>query len=211
MKGLLAIAWVSAMPLMPGSVSADFYSYRDEYGVIHLTDRPPRSANYKQLTRSRSGRWIIKQGSGGAAKPSSIRSSRQSAGKGKRTPGEYRGELRKVARRYSLDHRLLDAVIRVESNYDPHAISRAGAVGLMQLMPETAQDLGVHNRWDPKQNIDGGARLLRRLIDRFGKLELALAAYNAGENAVARHGNQIPPFPETRRYVKKVMKAYRGG
>ena len=196
MKGvLLAFATLSATP----AAWADFYSYRDEYGVIHLTDRPPASSGYKQITRSRSGRWIIRQGD------------RVASGYVKPQRNRYERDLRKVAGRYSLDHRLLDAVVKVESSYDPNAVSRAGAVGLMQLMPETAADLGVHNRWDPQQNLDGGARLLRRLIDRFGKLELALAAYNAGENAVVRHGNRIPPFPETRRYVKKVMQAYRGG
>ena len=182
-----------------GAASADFYSYRDEYGVIHLTDRPPRDTGYKQITRSRSGRWVIERragGSGASVAPAVNR---------------FAGELRKVAGRYALDHKLLDAVVKVESSYDPNAVSRAGAVGLMQLMPETAETLGVRNRWDPRQNLDGGARLLRRLIDRFGEVELALAAYNAGEGAVIRHGNRIPPFPETRRYVKKVMKAYRGG
>ena len=196
MKALLIAGTLIALP---PSALADFYSYRDEYGVIHLTDRPPAHGGYKQVTRSRSGRWIIRQGD------------RVMSGTVKPQPKRFEGDVRRVADRYALDRRLLHAVVKVESSYDPHAVSRAGAVGLMQLMPETAEQLGVSNRWDPQQNLDGGARLLRRLIDRFGELELALAAYNAGENAVIRHGNRIPPFPETRRYVKKVMKAYRGG
>ena len=99
---------------------------------------------------------------------------------------------------------LLDAVIRTESGYRPRAVSSAGAIGLMQLMPATARALGVSDPFEPRQNILGGARYLRRMYDRFGSLSLAIAAYNAGPGAVAKHGG-IPPFAETQRYVQVVL------
>ncbi|MDX1503397.1 MAG: lytic transglycosylase domain-containing protein [Thermoanaerobaculia bacterium] len=113
------------------------------------------------------------------------------------------------ARRHRLDPKLVDAVIRVESAYDPSALSRKGAMGLMQLMPETARELAIEDPWDATQNIAGGTAYLRLMLDRFGEdLELSLAAYNAGPSAVAAYRG-IPPFPETRQYVRRVMAAYR--
>lgn len=102
---------------------------------------------------------------------------------------------------------LIDAVIRTESGYRPRAVSRTGAKGLMQLMPGTAREVGVHDPFDPGQNIMGGARYLRRLYDRFGSLRLAVAAYNAGPGNVKKHGG-VPPFRETRRYVQAVLQRY---
>lgn len=115
-----------------------------------------------------------------------------------------------TATRVRIEPQLLRAVIAVESGYNARAVSRAGAQGLMQLMPATARRYGVRNVFDPAQNIQGGARYLRDLLDRFGQdKELALAAYNAGEGAVERHGRQVPPFAETRRYVPRVLGIYR--
>lgn len=114
-----------------------------------------------------------------------------------------------VARGYKLDSALLHAVISVESRYDPNAMSPAGAVGLMQLMPATAKRYGVDDALDPEQNVRGGARYLRDLLSMFGSdLNLALAAYHAGENAVARHQNTIPPFQATMDFVARVMDVY---
>lgn len=114
-----------------------------------------------------------------------------------------------IARRHGVDPLLVRAVIRVESNFDPRAVSPKGAAGLMQLMPETAMRYGVDNRFDPAQNVDGGVRYLRDLMAMFdGNLSLALAAYNAGEGAVRQHGNRIPPYPETRNYVPRVLQHY---
>ncbi|WP_173065541.1 lytic transglycosylase domain-containing protein [Sulfurimicrobium lacus] len=115
-----------------------------------------------------------------------------------------------AARTYGLEGALLHAVISVESHYNPKAVSRKGASGLMQLMPATARRYGVADSFDPVQNIEGGARYLRDLLKMFNSdLSLALAAYNAGENAVVRSGNRIPPIRETRDYVPKVLGFYR--
>ncbi|HEX03610.1 MAG TPA: lytic transglycosylase domain-containing protein [Bacteroidetes bacterium] len=110
-----------------------------------------------------------------------------------------------AADRYDLDPRLVQAVIRAESEWDSTAVSSAGAMGLMQLMPDTATELGVMDAFDAEQNIDGGARYLRQMLDRYdGELSVALAAYNAGPSAVDKHGG-VPPFEETRQYVQKIL------
>jgi len=109
-----------------------------------------------------------------------------------------------AARVSGLDEDLIHAVVRAESGYDPRCRSSAGAMGLMQLMPGTASALGVADPWDPAQNVTGGARYLRQQLDRFGDLERALAAYNAGPGAVERYGG-IPPYRETQAYVQRVL------
>ncbi len=116
----------------------------------------------------------------------------------------YLPMIRKAEVRYGLPSRLLQALIWTESRFDPLAISPAGAAGLAQLMPATARELGVVNRHDPAQSIDGGARYLRQMLDRFGAIHLALAAYNAGPGAVARAGG-IPRNRETPGYVRNVL------
>ena len=122
----------------------------------------------------------------------------------------YADLVRSVAGRYGVDHDLVHAVIAVESNYDPGAVSSRGAVGLMQLMPETAHELGVHKLTDPHDNIVGGVRHLRRLLDYYdGDVERSIAAYNAGVSTVNRYGG-IPPYRETRNYVRRVRLRYRG-
>lgn len=118
-------------------------------------------------------------------------------------------QIRQAALDHGLEPALLHAVVQVESGYNPRAVSRKGAVGLMQLMPATARELGVHDSADPKANLRGGARLLRSLITTFhGDLALALAAYNAGESSVRRYAMQVPPFAETRSYVAAVLRRY---
>ena len=122
------------------------------------------------------------------------------------TMPEIMAHIREVAARHGLSPRLVAAIIEAESEFNPRAVSRRGARGLMQLMPATAQSLDVEDSFDPLENIDGGVRHLRRLMDRFhGDLPLVLAAYNAGEGTVTAYGG-IPPYPETRRYVRKILR-----
>ncbi len=120
--------------------------------------------------------------------------------------GAIGAQIRDAAGRYGLPEELVTAVIRVESGFNPRAVSRKGAQGLMQLMPATASQLGVRDVFDTAENIDGGVRHLRGLIERFeNNLALALAAYNAGERAVVQHGG-IPPYPETQQYVARILR-----
>jgi soluble lytic murein transglycosylase-like protein len=179
------------------AVKADVYEYIDKYGHVHLTDRPERTG-YSLLVKTF-------RSAGGS-------NYRRSAGIGssKRSRARYSSLIAKAAHRYRLPDALLHAVIRAESVYDPFAVSHKGAVGLMQLMPDTARRYGVSNLTDPVANLQGGSRYLRDLLRLFQQnLRLALAAYNAGENAVIRHGYKIPPYQETRLYVEKVLQYYR--
>jgi soluble lytic murein transglycosylase-like protein len=126
-------------------------------------------------------------------------------------PAEIKKLVEQTAKRYNVDPKLIQAVIQVESDYNPRALSSKGAMGLMQLIPSTAERLGVRNPYSAKQNIEGGVNYLRHLLDVFnGDLNLSLAAYNAGENAVLRGGG-IPRIPETINYVKKVRQLYDSG
>jgi len=115
----------------------------------------------------------------------------------------------RASRAHGVEGSLVHALIFAESSYDPTAVSPAGATGLMQLMPETARRYGVADLFDPEQNVRAGVRHLKELLEQFdGDVELAIAAYNAGPNAVIRAGNRVPPYPETERYVPRVMGHY---
>jgi len=124
-------------------------------------------------------------------------------------PGKFAGTIADAAKRNEIDPALLSTVIGQESGFQPRAVSSAGAMGLMQLMPETARGLGVRDPFDPAQNVEGGAKYLRGLIDRYhGRLDYALAAYNAGPGAVDKYRG-VPPYPETQAYVKNILGSYR--
>ena len=141
--------------------------------------------------------------------PSEARSMRLS-GRLLATPDPLLAEaIERHARERDLEPRLVQAVVQVESGYNQRARSNKGAIGLMQLMPGTASDLAVADPWDADQNLRGGTSYLRQMIDRFGDLELALAAYNAGPEAVAKFGG-IPPYEETRNYVRRILHLFDG-
>ncbi len=127
---------------------------------------------------------------------------------GKPTPAELKGKIEQAASNNGIDPALLDAIVQAESSYDTQSVSKVGARGLTQLMPQTAVEMGVTNPFDPDQNLHGGAKYLSSLLKRFPNVEHAVAAYNAGPGAVIKAGG-IPNYPETRAYVQKVMALYR--
>ena len=185
--------------LLPVSTAtyAEVYKYIDRQGRLHFTDRPMKSSGYRLLWRS-----------GRDSKRSS--ESRIDIASSDRNRHRFTPLIDEIAQKIRLKPALLHAVIKAESAYDPRALSRTGARGLMQLMPGTARRYGVHDSWDPRSDLTGGAAYLRDLLVMFGHdLRLALAAYNAGENAVRKFGNQIPPYPETQAYVTRVLSFYR--
>lgn len=182
--------------LVSASAYADIYKYTDKHGRVILTDKP-KNKNYKRLVKTWKG-WVEQK------------NTVQRRAEIDKNIKKFSPTVDYVARRYQLPKSLVHAVIIAESAYDPTAVSRAGAVGLMQLMPGTAKRYGVKNRLNPYENIHGGSRYLRDLLIMFdNNLLLALAAYNAGENAVKKYGNKIPPYRETQTYVKKVIAYYK--
>lgn len=178
-------AGLSLLPLVvPTGLQAEIYQYIGPNGTISLTN-VPSDARYRKIDVE-------------SARFHSVLSER---------------ELEPLIKRHSFQQQLhpalIRAVIKAESNFDPRAVSRAGAIGLMQLMPQTAVRLDVRDMFDPDENVGGGTKYLRQLLDRFhGNLPLALAAYNAGENIVDRY-QSLPPIDETRQYVRKVLRYYR--
>ncbi len=173
------------------SASPRIYTYIDAAGVAHFTDKPDSQRyeliDLKGLTRS-----------GDHYDPRLLARA-----------ARYDAIIEAEAKSAGVEPNLLRAMIAVESGFNPRAVSKRGAVGLMQLMPATATRFGVSNRYDPRQNVRGGARYLGFLINRFRQnVRLALAAFNAGEDAVDRSSGQIPPFIETLEYVPKVLEIY---
>ncbi|MEE9615171.1 MAG: lytic transglycosylase domain-containing protein [Thermodesulfobacteriota bacterium] len=168
--------------LVPVPAAADIYSYTDENGVVHITN-VPTSSKFKLLMRERGSRGNV---------DTSIERA-----------------IKKASGRYGVDEELIRAVIKAESNFDTNAVSRRGARGLMQLMPDTAKEMGVSDVHNPSQNIDGGVKYLRKMLDKFKwNVRLALAAYNAGAPAVRKYG-KVPPYKETRLYVAKVLRYHK--
>ena len=179
MVGLAGLGWAPA-------VVAETYRLIDGNGTVHLTNAPtdPRYRGLPSVSGTSTG-WL--------------RMSETSR-------NQYATEIRASASRHGVDPTLVESVIRAESAFNPTAVSRTGARGLMQLMPKTAMALGVRDSFNPRENIDGGVRHLRYLVDRYpGNLPLAVAAYNAGEGAVDAYRG-IPPYAETQQYVQRVLK-----
>jgi soluble lytic murein transglycosylase-like protein len=182
----LILALAAAL-LTPLSADAQIYAWRDVNGTLVLSDR---KLDDGALT------YAVPDAPGIRATTPLLESTYRE---------QFEPLVLEHASRLALRPELVRAVIQVESGFNPRARSPRGAMGLMQLMPATARELGVRNAYDPAENIRGGTVYLRRLIDRYdGNEELALAAYNAGADAVDRHGKTVPPFQETRNYVKKV-------
>jgi len=177
-------ALISILFVAVPSLYADIYVYADSEGVLHFTN-VPTSSNYKIYIREKPDRSLNSD-----------------------VTRRYDQIITEAAERHGVSFSLLKAMIKIESDFNPRAISRAGAMGLMQIMPENIKRLKIKDPFDPRENIMGGTRYLKQMIDRFnGKLSLALAAYNAGPNTVERY-QRIPPFTETEDYVEAVMKYY---
>lgn len=206
----MAIARICLAVLLTGvatSVVADVYKYIDARGNVIFTDKPVARKDVT-LAWKRSSTTLVEK-------------SQQRLFTYRRVPNvdgpalgasasqrraRFEGLIQAAALRHRVSPELLHAVIRAESAYNPSAVSPAGAIGLMQLMPATAERYRVRDIWDPAANLNGGAAYLRDLLDLFDQdLRLALAGYNAGENAVLRHGRSVPPYPETQTYVRKVL------
>ena len=184
-----AIAVLVAFIIMAANVThADIYKYVDKEGVLHLTNTPTdHNAKYVMILKEKR---ILFQPNIDVNK--------------------YDDLITKAANKFKLDSALIKAVIKAESNFNHRAVSRVGAQGLMQLMPKTASDLKVEDSFHPEKNIEGGARYLRYLLNTYkGDLTLALAAYNAGEKAVAKYNYNVPPYRETQNYIKRVFSFYK--
>jgi soluble lytic murein transglycosylase-like protein len=200
MKSPLRAFACLALMAVPAVASADIYKWTDADGTIHFDNKRPTDPRFK-VYREAEERPKGAHGFGGAAVPAQDHDPARFT--------RYDQWIRDAAALYQIPEQLVRAIIRCESNYDPRAVSVAGARGLMQLMPETAERMQVRDIDDPRENIFGGVRLLRILANEFnGDLELTVAAYNAGDGAVMRFGG-IPPFTQTRDYVVNVTKYYR--
>jgi hypothetical protein len=200
---LTCAAMLVALPYH--SAHADIYQYTDENGVVHFTNvSVAKGKKYRRVPESGT------TNSHARPAPRPVASHAGSAVTSTNVPSAYLDSINTACDRHGVDPALVHAIMKVESDFNPYALSRKGAMGLMQLMPQTAVDMNVRNSFNPEENIYGGVKYLKYLLDRYeGNVSLALAAYNSGETAVKRWGT-IPPFPETQNYVQKIMKLYNG-
>ncbi|HVZ24045.1 MAG TPA: lytic transglycosylase domain-containing protein [Vicinamibacterales bacterium] len=183
---ILCLAVIAAT-LAPTRADAQIYAWRDGHGTLVLSDRTINAPTDVYVVEGAPAYRTTRPANGTAV------------------GAEYESLIDDYAAMRSLRPELVRAVIQVETGFDARTTSPKGAMGLMQLMPDTARELGVQHPYDPAENIRGGTAYLRQLLDRYdGNEELALAAYNAGAGAVDRYGRQIPPYQETRDYVRKV-------
>jgi soluble lytic murein transglycosylase-like protein len=195
----IALMTAVALGVSAGPAFADIFSFKDERGVVHFTNIGGLDKRYKLIRREANN-----------PAPSTVYASAPAYMPSQADIQRYSSIVDSASRAYGVEKALVHAVITAESGYNQNALSKAGAMGLMQLMPGTARRYGVQNIMDPQENINGGVRYLRDLLAMFsGNLELAVAAYNAGENAVIRHGHRVPPYAETVNYVPKVLGFYK--
>jgi soluble lytic murein transglycosylase len=177
-QGIFVLITITAFFSAVGKTDADIYRYVDERGVTHLTN-VPASTKYKLLIKAK---------------------------KVQNREKKYDNIINELCKKYDVETSFIKAMVKTESDFDPYAVSKKGATGLMQLMPGKAKELSVRDSFDPKQNLDGGIRHVSYLLKKYeGDVKLTLAAYNAGENAVKRN-NGIPPFAETQNYIIKVLR-----
>jgi soluble lytic murein transglycosylase-like protein len=205
---MIAIAALLFFPCQ--RAAADIYQYIDDAGVIHFSNvSVGKAKKFKKVSQEPNTRRYAENTSRTAPAPSAQAPS-TSIPASSNMPGNYTEIINSACNRHGVDPALVHAIVKVESDFNPYALSSKGAMGLMQLMPQTAMDMNVRNTYNPHENIDGGVKYLRYLIDRYeGNLALALAAYNAGETSVKKWGT-IPPFPETQNYVQKILRLYNG-
>ena len=202
-KTLLLVGAV--LSCLVNKAHADIYQYVDDNGVVHFTNVPSGSTKRTMKVR----REHNKSSPLTATAPlTSGEHNKEYLSDASRV--SYVNIINAACSRFGVDPSLVHAIVKVESDFNPFAISRKGAMGLMQLMPQTANTMNVRNTFSPDENVEGGVKYLRYLLDRYeGNISLALAAYNAGETAVKKWGT-IPPFKETQEYVKKILQIYNG-
>lgn len=182
------------------TLQAGMYMCRDQSGAINFTN-VLNSSDCQPVELVEEGTWAELTHSSGYYDYTNSHGSSDST--------RYDYEIRRIGRRYNVDPSLIKAIIHTESDFDDQAVSRCGAQGLMQLMPGTARDLQVSDPFNPQENIDGGTRYIRSLLDNFNEdLVLSLAAYNAGPGLVSRTGG-VPNIPETQNYIEMVLKRYK--
>ena len=197
---MLRILFILFILSLTHEAAADIYKYVDSDGRTYYTDEP-KNGLFKRIIKSKA----IHRANNYFSNSTSPRIGRFSQANKLR----FAEMIEQAAARHQVDAKLVHAVIQTESAYNSGAVSPKGAVGLMQLMPATARRFGVMDSTDPDQNIDGGTRYLKHLINMFEpNIHLAVAAYNAGENAVIKYNNSIPPYPETQNYVRQVLALY---
>lgn len=199
------VAFILIMASTSVLANGNVWSFVDGDGVTHFSNVPDGSP-YRLYLKDPASYRLKSERSDDIPAPQTKVSGALSGGQDKLP---FAAMVTEAANEQKIDPALLHAIIHVESRHNPAALSPKGAIGLMQVLPETARRMGVESFNTPKGNINAGARYMRFLLDIFGKdVNLALAAYNAGENAVISHGNQIPPYAETRAYVPAVIAAY---
>jgi len=184
-RKIICLLILGGFVLLP-ELKADIYYYKDENGTLHFTNAPESRNNYNVFKRDAFKNWHSTH----------------------YEQTRYESVILEAARTYNIDHTLIKAVIKAESNFNPRAISPKGARGLMQIMPHNFKELGIYNPFDPRQNIMAGTLYLKRLVNKFDNLSLALAAYNAGPTVVSTYNN-IPPYKETQEYVRRVLRYYK--